>query len=280
MEQELINLLKEQELTRDFTESELSELAGLVKTRHYKAGEVIIEEGEKISSIYFLPRGEVDVLKYDDKRENLFTILTLKEGSFFGEMSFVDKEPTSATIRTRTDCTIWVLSKKEVESLPLYDKLIKNIAVCEINRLRITDKDYVESLKIQLKESKLRNDFGHFFIVIIILFCIFNFIPNTAAESPIKQMLLSWGSLIFILIPIVYFVRKILTPISTFGITIDGWKRAVLEGILVSVVLILSLTLLKYFSTPADEPLVTWGTRAQSSRTDLYIYFGLYVMVS
>ena len=280
MEKDPISFFKRQDLTKGLSDIELGQLLDLMELKNYPAGETIIEEGEKIELISFLYTGEIEVLKYGTVGEDLYLITTLAEGSFFGEMSFVDSNPTSATIRAKTDCTTYALSKKHVESLPFYDKLLKNIAACEIDRLRTTNKDLVQSLQIQLKESQLRNDFGRFFVVIIILFGIFDLIPNMAPFSPIKQVLYSWAVLIIVLIPISYFVRKLIMPISTFGITTKNWKKAVLEGFLYPAAIVPLLFLFKYLTAPAGEPLITWASMQQYSLSGIYLFYFLFIFHS
>ena len=64
------------------------------------AGDVIIAEGQPLQGIYFLERGEVEVLKAG-------TLIgeTYEAGAVFGEMSFLLKTEPTATVRALSPCT-------------------------------------------------------------------------------------------------------------------------------------------------------------------------------
>lgn len=275
---DLQDFISTQALTRDFSKDEIEELAGLLEVKHFKPGGIIFGEGESLSSLFILLQGEVEVLKYDKTKEKLYHILDLKEGSFFGEMSFIDSEPTSATIRAKNHCTVCLLERKKVASRPFYEKLLKNIAICEIKRLRATDKDYVESMRLQLKETQLRNEFGRFFIIIFIILCIFNLVPNYSSFTPIKYFLYSSGFLLIVLVPVYFFIKKTIAPISIFGLTVKNWKRAALEGIFISAILAPFFIVGKHITSPAEEPLFNWASMAQYSRTESTIFFVYYTL--
>src|SRR6218665_410023 len=81
--------------------AELLYLSELAEQRRYSAGELVFEEGELGDSLYVIVRGEVEVVRRDDSgRPRPLTVLTAPE--LFGEMSLIDKEYRSATVRART----------------------------------------------------------------------------------------------------------------------------------------------------------------------------------
>ncbi|MAI55185.1 MAG: glucose-6-phosphate dehydrogenase [Gammaproteobacteria bacterium] len=71
-------------------------------------GEMILEAGEVSSEMYFLCRGEVEVL--DARNE---TLDELGEGDFFGEVGLLMAMPRTASIRAKSLCDLFVLSKKD-----------------------------------------------------------------------------------------------------------------------------------------------------------------------
>jgi CRP-like cAMP-binding protein len=112
----------------------LLKLSSRLKEHTFKSGDIIIREGkveeEEERRMYIIRKGEVEVLKEDwamnQKRVNI-----LKEGDFFGEMSLIDNEARSATIRALSDVTLYSsLSHSDLEqnlSTEGYTKVVLNI---------------------------------------------------------------------------------------------------------------------------------------------------------
>jgi CRP-like cAMP-binding protein len=70
-------------------------------TDHYKAGDVIFEEGYAADGVYLICSGQVKVIK---KRAGQEIILAnLGEEKIFGEMAFIDERPRSATVIATED---------------------------------------------------------------------------------------------------------------------------------------------------------------------------------
>jgi len=69
------------------------------------AGEDIVRKGEPGHEMFFITRGEVEVL------DGAHLLRTLRAGSYFGERSLLLEEPRSATVRARSDCDLLVLDK-------------------------------------------------------------------------------------------------------------------------------------------------------------------------
>jgi len=93
--------------------AELLYLSELAEQRRYSAGELVFEEGELGDSLYVIVRGEVEVVRRDDSgRPRPLTVLTAPE--FFGEMSLIDKEYRSATVRARTEAELLRLTAQHL----------------------------------------------------------------------------------------------------------------------------------------------------------------------
>ncbi|HYO53810.1 cyclic nucleotide-binding domain-containing protein [Archangium sp.] len=93
--------------------TELAELAELAEQRRYAAGELVFEEGELGDSLYVIVRGEVEVVRSDGGGvPRPLTVLTAPD--FFGEMSLIDKEYRSATVRARTEAVLLRLTTQHL----------------------------------------------------------------------------------------------------------------------------------------------------------------------
>ncbi len=82
-------------------------LALVLKPAVYAAGDTIFTKGEPGSEMYFVARGEVEVV-------DGAVVSVLGEGGFFGEKSLLLSEPRSATVRARTQCDLYVLEKTDL----------------------------------------------------------------------------------------------------------------------------------------------------------------------
>lgn len=93
--------------------SELAHLAELAEQRRYTAGEPVFEEGELGDSLYVIVQGEVEVVRRDGAGEAR-PLSVLGPPSFFGEMSVIDKEYRSATVRARTEAVLLRLTAQHL----------------------------------------------------------------------------------------------------------------------------------------------------------------------
>lgn len=138
-----IDILKNSPLFEMLSQPELEALSDLSKARRYTPGESVFEEGDLGDSVYVVVSGELDVAKrMEPSGERL--LAKLKSGDFFGEMSLIDKEYRSATIRAKTEANLLQLS---AENLVAFRKTYKdgfafiliNIARMLSGRLRETN---------------------------------------------------------------------------------------------------------------------------------------------
>ncbi len=98
-----LEVLRRSPLFDMLSEAELKALAALSRARTYGANDVVFREGDAGDALFVLARGEVDVVVDGAAGEEL-PIATLAPPAAFGEMSLIDREVRSATVRARTDC--------------------------------------------------------------------------------------------------------------------------------------------------------------------------------
>jgi CRP-like cAMP-binding protein len=89
--------------------AELESLARLFSVKEAAAGEVVIREGDVGDSMFIIASGVLEVLVGTDGGE--VVVGTLGEGEFFGELSLIDKEPRSATVRAREQSVLYALTQ-------------------------------------------------------------------------------------------------------------------------------------------------------------------------
>jgi flavin-dependent dehydrogenase len=83
-------------------------LGGLGKM--YRAGEIIIRQGEVGDCMYVIQSGKVEVVREHDGQET--RLAQLGEGDFFGEMALFDKDVRSATVRPLGDVRVLTIDRK------------------------------------------------------------------------------------------------------------------------------------------------------------------------
>ncbi len=137
---EKVEVLSRSPLFEMLSASELEFVADLSRPRRFAVGEIIFEEGELGDSLYVIVEGEVEVLRKNEDGQ-LKVLTTLKAPSFFGEMSLIDKEYRSATVRSKSESMLLHLT---ADNLVLFRKqyrdgftfLVINIARVLSGRLR------------------------------------------------------------------------------------------------------------------------------------------------
>ncbi|HEY7157331.1 MAG TPA: glucose-6-phosphate dehydrogenase [Gemmataceae bacterium] len=90
----------------------LRNLAMMLRPVVYSCGEYIIRKGDEGSEMYFLCRGQAEVL--DDAGER---IKMLEEGDYFGELSLLYTQPRSVSIRASAPCDLFVLSQADLQRI-------------------------------------------------------------------------------------------------------------------------------------------------------------------
>lgn len=99
-------------LGSSFTRREAEELLSVTESRHVRALDLILREGEPGAGLHFLVAGQVEVLK--TRRDGSTQRLAVVDApSLLGELSLLVRIPHTATARALTDCEVRVLPTAE-----------------------------------------------------------------------------------------------------------------------------------------------------------------------
>lgn len=80
------------------------------------AGEVIIEEGQQVTDLFVVIRGELEVfLPETESRLTRIRVARKGPGDCIGEYSFVDKNPASASVAAKVPSRVFRISQAEFE---------------------------------------------------------------------------------------------------------------------------------------------------------------------
>lgn len=137
-------------LFQNLSPDELKAVAAIVSSEVYEKGQTVFEEGQcDCPCIYIVQKGRVDVAKRN-KDGDFLTLSVLREESFFGEMSFLDGKPHSATITTATDAaTVLKIDRKDFDSFAQVApqtgyKILFNIVHEIIHLVRKMNSQYID----------------------------------------------------------------------------------------------------------------------------------------
>lgn len=95
------------------TEELVREISLAMRPRVYMPGDPIFRAGEQGEEMYFIGRGEVNVLAKDGTTVQA----VLRDGDFFGEGALVLGQPRSATVRAIGYCDLYALDKASFASI-------------------------------------------------------------------------------------------------------------------------------------------------------------------
>lgn len=137
---EKFEVLQKSPLFEMVSPAELELAAEMSRPRRFSAGEVVFEEGDLGDSLFVIASGEVEVLRKNDAGD-LKVIQTLAPPEFFGEMSLIDKEYRSATVRARIDSVLLQLTAENFAAFRKHHRdgftfVVMNIARVLSSRLR------------------------------------------------------------------------------------------------------------------------------------------------
>jgi len=117
----------------------------IVATETYQDGAVIIREGSFGEGTYVLLDGKVEISRKIDGRK--VVIAGLEKGDVFGEISYIDRQPRSASVIALGEVKVGLLNKDYLEAeMNKTSEEFRMIMKAITNRLRKTTGELV-SLK-------------------------------------------------------------------------------------------------------------------------------------
>lgn len=140
---EKIEVLQKSRLFENLLPDELEMLSELSQMKEFKTGDIVFNEHDVGNSLFVIVSGEIEVLRKGGDGK-LKAIAFMKEPEFFGEMSLIDKELRSATIKAKNDTTLLILTNENLHSFAKvfrngFTMVVINIARVLSARLRETN---------------------------------------------------------------------------------------------------------------------------------------------
>ena len=142
-----LDLIRRVPLFSMLTESQAISVADAVVKRRFKRGEVIVEQGKKSNALFILLNGRARVVTADSRGREVI-LATLQPGDHIGEMSLIDNEPHSATVRAEVQTDLLMLGRIEfARCLPENSSMAYAVMRGLVQRLRHADRK-IESLAL------------------------------------------------------------------------------------------------------------------------------------
>lgn len=122
--------LRQVDLFSGLSKKSLDRLASRIQTVHHAAGKELASEGKGGVAFHMLQSGTAEVLVGSS------VVRMLGPGDYFGELSLIDHKPRSATVRTTSEVTAWVLVAWDFAPLLDEPEVAKALLVAMCERLR------------------------------------------------------------------------------------------------------------------------------------------------
>ncbi|MGV6825443.1 MAG: cyclic nucleotide-binding domain-containing protein [bacterium] len=143
---EIARLLAQVEIFSVLSEEEKKRLAALARVKTYAGGSFVVRQDTPGDALYIVVSGVCEVI-VEDRQGHLQTVAKIQNGGFFGEMSLLTGEPSTATVRALEDSVLASISSLTFASIleanpEVTEKIGKVLAERQSELSAITGKSY------------------------------------------------------------------------------------------------------------------------------------------
>jgi CRP-like cAMP-binding protein len=142
-----LDLIRRVPLFANLSEQHAESMANSVTKRRFKRGELIVEQGKRSNMLYIVLAGRARVLtSHTGGREVILS--TMGQGDYIGEMSLIDNEPHSASVRAEMQTDVLMLGAAEfLKCMPEINTVAYAVLRGLTQRLRRADRN-IQSLAL------------------------------------------------------------------------------------------------------------------------------------
>ena len=142
-----LELLRRVPLFASLTATQSASIADAIIKKRFKRAEVVVEQGKKSDALYIILPGRARLMSTDSRGREVI-LATLHPGDYIGEMSMIDDEPHSATVRTEVQTDVLMLAMTALILFSIHpSSMAYNIMRGLVQRLRHADRK-IESLAL------------------------------------------------------------------------------------------------------------------------------------
>lgn len=173
---------------QDLTADDLRALESFVEHRFYRAGELIVREGDAGDTVFFLVSGRAEVRRVDAKGKPE-AIHLLEHDAVFGEMAFLNQAPRSAGIVALEDTHVVALSRENFTALcrvhpALGLRVLEQVSRATSLRLRDVDRELMRTLEASRRHRMVAIALLALFIVAAVVLHVYLAKINTPPPAP------------------------------------------------------------------------------------------------
>jgi hypothetical protein len=144
-------------------EEELDKLIKSAKNKIYADSEYILKQDDANDKFFYIKTGVVDIVVNANK------VAELKTGSFFGEISLMTGEKTTATVQANGDVEVYVLESNDLIEILQNNKMLVDQISEVITDRKLQNKKIHENKKfkkeLDKEKSNLKNKIINFFSI-------------------------------------------------------------------------------------------------------------------
>lgn len=142
-----LDLLRRVPLFSMLTPVQADAVALAIVKQRFKRGEIIVEQGKKADALFIILTGRARVITSDNRGREVI-LASMQPGDYIGEMSLIDDEPHSATVRAELQTDVLTLGRAEfARCLPDSSSMAYAVLRGLVQRLRHADRK-IESLAL------------------------------------------------------------------------------------------------------------------------------------
>ncbi len=142
-----LELIRRVPLFSTLTPAQAESVAEAVVKKRFKRGEQIVEQGKKSNFLAIVLTGRARVITTDSRGREVI-LATMNPGDYVGEMSLIDNQPHSATVRAEVQTDVLILGRQEfARCLPENTSMAYAVMKGLVLRLRHADRK-IESLAL------------------------------------------------------------------------------------------------------------------------------------
>jgi CRP-like cAMP-binding protein len=256
--------LADSTLFRGLSAAQLARLAACAQRRPCARGEDIFHVGDAADALYVVARGVVEVVSEEPTTGTRHGLIRLHAGAGFGEGSLDDGAVRPISVRAVEDGELLRLTYDALRSLCAQDpalatRLKLNFGEQAVWNFRALSQVAVRSLQERLAVVQAHERSELFVITMLVVLCAYVFVLQVAAQVIEGRFSTSWLSVPGFVVFFLLFwraARRSGQPIAAYGVTLQGWRGSLAQGLAWSLP-VCGLTVL------AKWMLVTWHPAMQ-----------------
>lgn len=248
---------------------------------------IIIQEGEVGHDFFLIISGSVEILKHEISGHT-HRVATLSAGDTIGELGLIEHVERIATIRVLEEATVLRIETKAFEEIAKDPNIAlltsHNLAVVLGHRLKDTNEITVRALETSLQQATDKIFMGNAMVSFFILSGLYTMFVEFFSRSTTQYFLY-----VFLASTCVFLITLIFKSgysLEFYGITTRHWRKAIIESIIWSLIIIFFITVLKYLAIHllpsfSDEPLINYEkeiSRLENPLKMMWIF--LYIIIS